>query len=765
MKMIFKIAKTELQTLFYSPVAWLILIIFTFQASILFTNVFDMSVKSQSLEYQLDNVTLFTFGGMFGLFSGIQQYLYLYIPLLTMGLMSRELSSGSIKLLYSSPVTNKQIVLGKYLAMMLYGLLLMAILSIFVIYSAFAIKSFDFICVLAGLLGLYLLTCAYSAIGLFMSSLTSYQVVSAMGTLAILAALCLVRGVWQDMEVVRDITFWLSINGRADEFVNGLICSEDVLYFIIVSALFLTLTILRLQVIRQKTNWLTAWGRYIGVFAIAIFLGYLSSRPQLMCFYDATRTKARTLTPNSQEIISKLKGDLTITTYVNMLDRNVYYGLSSAVKDDMNRFRMYTRFKPEIKMKYVYYYDSINNPSLAIRYPGLSLREQMKRIAETVDFDTNKVKTPEEIRKIIDLSGEGNRFVRLLESGNGKKTFLRIYEDFNGAFPHESEISAAFKHLIMDLPLVGFVKGHGERDIKRESDRDYKHFSQDKPFRYALINQGFDITEVDLHQGIPSNVRILVIADPRRTLSTEETEVLNSYISQGGNLFIAGEPKQQAIMNPLVEQFGVQFMPGCLVKPTENFAADLITSNPTDRATALSYIFEGMQQMGNTISMPGATGLTYSTDKGFTVTPLFTSDSTGSWNELQTTDFVEDTAQLNPELGEIERSYVTSVALSRKVGEKEQRIIIISDADCISNTEIEMMRRGINARNYSFVRGAFSWLSYEEAPIDVRRLIPPDNEVYIEKRGMKITKHAMVEGLPGLLLVLALLIWVRRRGR
>ncbi len=765
MKMIFKIAKTELQTLFYSPVAWLILIIFTFQASILFTNVFDMSVKSQSLEYQLDNVTLFTFGGMFGLFSGIQQYLYLYIPLLTMGLMSRELSSGSIKLLYSSPVTNKQIVLGKYLAMMLYGLLLMAILSIFVIYSAFAIKSFDFICVLAGLLGLYLLTCAYSAIGLFMSSLTSYQVVSAMGTLAILAALSLVHGVWQDMEVVRDITFWLSINGRADEFVNGLICSEDVLYFIIVSALFLTLTILRLQVIRQKTNWLTAWGRYIGVFAIAIFLGYLSSRPQLMCFYDATRTKARTLTPNSQEIISKLKGDLTITTYVNMLDRNVYYGLSSAVKDDMNRFRMYTRFKPEIKMKYVYYYDSINNPSLAIRYPGLSLREQMKRIAETVDFDTNKVKTPEEIRKIIDLSGEGNRFVRLLESGNGKKTFLRIYEDFNGAFPHESEISAAFKHLIMDLPLVGFVKGHGERDIKRESDRDYKHFSQDKPFRYALINQGFDITEVDLHQGIPSNVRILVIADPRRTLSTEETEVLNSYISQGGNLFIAGEPKQQAIMNPLVEQFGVQFMPGCLVKPTENFAADLITSNPTDRATALSYIFEGMQQMGNTISMPGATGLTYSTDKGFTVTPLFTSDSTGSWNELQTTDFVEDTAQLNPELGEIERSYVTSVALSRKVGEKEQRIIIISDADCISNTEIEMMRRGINARNYSFVRGAFSWLSYEEAPIDVRRLIPPDNEVYIEKRGMKITKHAMVEGLPGLLLVLALLIWVRRRGR
>ena len=136
MNMIFKIAKTELQTLFYSPVAWLILIVFTFQASILFTGTFGMSVRSQALEYEVGNLTLFTFGGDYGLFTHIQQYLYLYIPLLTMGLMSRELSSGSIKLLYSSPVTNKEIVLGKYFAMLVYGLVLIGILAIYKIPSA-----------------------------------------------------------------------------------------------------------------------------------------------------------------------------------------------------------------------------------------------------------------------------------------------------------------------------------------------------------------------------------------------------------------------------------------------------------------------------------------------------------------------------------------------------------------------------------------------------------------------------------------------------
>ena len=68
------------------------------------------------------------FAGWRGMFTAMQQYLYLYIPLLTMGLMSRELNSGSIKLLYSSPVTNTQIILGKYLSMMIYNLVLPSIL-------------------------------------------------------------------------------------------------------------------------------------------------------------------------------------------------------------------------------------------------------------------------------------------------------------------------------------------------------------------------------------------------------------------------------------------------------------------------------------------------------------------------------------------------------------------------------------------------------------------------------------------------------------
>ena len=59
-----------------------------------------------------------------------------------------------------------------------------------------------------------------------------------------------------------------------------------------------------------------SWLRY--------FLGYLSSRPALKFFHDSTATKIKTLTKSSQDIMSQMTGDLTITTYVNLLEDNCW---------------------------------------------------------------------------------------------------------------------------------------------------------------------------------------------------------------------------------------------------------------------------------------------------------------------------------------------------------------------------------------------------------------------------------------------------------
>ena len=766
-KMIYNIARTELQMLFYSPVAWLILVVFGVQSGMLFADQLAQLVSSQEMGYNIEGSTITIFASRWGgVFTTMQNYLYFYIPLLTMSLVSKELSSGSIRLLYSSPITNTQIIVGKFFSMMIYGLIMIGILFLITLCSWAVVKDFDLPMVLVGLLGLYLLICSYAAIGIFMSSLTSYQIVAAIGTFAVLMVLSMIGGWWQDYDFIRDVTYWLSMPGRSGKFIAGLICSEDVLYFVIVVCLFLALTIIRLNSVRQKIRFVITLGRNIGVIFLACFLGYVSALPTMKVYHDATATKSNTLTPNSQDIVAKLDGGITITTYINALDPGAsWYAAPHFLKPDMARFEKYLRFKPDMKLKYVYYYDTTSNPMLDRRFPNATLREKMVEVCKIYGLDSNKFMGPEEIRKIIDLSGENNTFVRQIVRDNGEKAWLRIYNDMQ-RFPSEKEISAAFKRMVMDLPKVGFVEGHGERSYSGGKDRDYSAFANDKGFRYALENQGFDVTRVSMDQQVPEDINIIVISDMREWFTPEQEANLQQYIDRGGNLFILGEPKRRDVMNNLFAKFGYEMTTGVLVKRDTNLQADVILSYPTkEAADSIAYDFGFMRRRRMVITTPSTAGLEQIADKGYTVTNMFTTDTIGVWNELETTDFIDDTVCLNPAIGEVEKIYNTVVALSRKVGNKEQKIILTGDADCISNGEFGRRVPTARASNFSLITGGFFWMSDNEVPIDVRRPALPDNKVYVEKTGSKVIKWSFMIVLPLLLAGIGIFLWIRRKGR
>ncbi|QEC40635.1 Gldg family protein [Pseudobacter ginsenosidimutans] len=763
MKTIFKIARTELQKLFYSPVAWLILVIFAFQVALGFTGIFERFVRQQSLGWSLYALTPNTFGGMMGMFTNVQTYLYLYIPLLTMGVMSREYGNGGIKLLYSSPLTNYQIILGKYLSLMIFGLVLMLILGVFSAYAAITIEHRDLPLILCGMLGLYLLICAYAAVGLFMSSLTSYTVVAAMGTLATLAVLNYVKTVGQEIEFVRDITYWLAISGRADTFIAGMITSEDLLYFLVVICMFIAFTILKLHTGRVRSTWIANFGRYATVFVIAMLIGYFSSKPKLMGYLDVTRTKTNTLNRASQDIVAKLDGGLTVTTYTNMLEENAYSALPSSYKWDVSyNFGRYIRFKPDIKMKYIYYYHKAKNEHLDKQYPTLNDKERMDTLQKIQDFRF-PILPYSAISGQVNLQPEMFRFVRLLERENGQKTFLRIFDDPQ-RFPSEAEVSAAFKRLTEKLPTVGFLGGHGERESNNPFDRGYKMFAQEKTFRHALINQGFDFTDIVLNQPIPDSIRILMIAEPKRVLNDDEKKILQQYIDRGGNMLIAGEPGRQEVMNSFTEQFGVSFLKGTLVKPSEKYQPQLLTLKPTKAATKFSYYFDYMLKREALLTMPTSGGLQIDSSKGFKVTTLFTSDSTGSWNETETTDFVDDSAVFNPAVEKME-PIPTVAALSRTINGKEQKILVTGDADWLSNGELGMSRKDLPAGNFYLINGGFSWLSDGEVPIDMRRPPMPDKALKVGESGWKLSDIFLKWVFPAVLAVCGLLIWIRRRGR
>ena len=117
--------------LFYSPVAWFILVAFGIQAGMQFVDQLQNTVHSQEMGYIPYGCTQRLFSVYWGgVFVIMQKYLYFYIPLLTMGLVSKDISSGAIRLLYSSPITNFQIIVGKFFSMMIYGLLMIGLLYV-----------------------------------------------------------------------------------------------------------------------------------------------------------------------------------------------------------------------------------------------------------------------------------------------------------------------------------------------------------------------------------------------------------------------------------------------------------------------------------------------------------------------------------------------------------------------------------------------------------------------------------------------------------
>ena len=123
----------------------------------------------------------------------------------------------------------------------------------------------------------------------------------------------------------------------------------DFLYFPVVSFAFLALTVIRLNAVRQKQRFIITLGKNMVVLVVVAVIAYTSSQPALTGYYDTTSTKENTLTPISQEIMKEVEGRVTITSYVNILDKNYCrVSISSFYYGKKYRFRNYTLFLSRI---------------------------------------------------------------------------------------------------------------------------------------------------------------------------------------------------------------------------------------------------------------------------------------------------------------------------------------------------------------------------------------------------------------------------------
>jgi ABC-2 type transport system permease protein len=220
------IAKRELSSFFNSLVAYILLISF-----LGFTGFFTWLSGNGDIFFR-KQADLKVF------FSIANWTLFFFIPAITMRLLAEEKKAGTIELLLTKNISDRQMVIGKYLAALLMVLIALAFTLPYYI-SVSQLGNFDYGASLSGYLGLILMSSAYIGIGLFASSLTNNQIVAFL--LALLLGICFqfLFGIiaagssgW-----VAELFGTLSLNSHFDSISRGVIDTKDIVYFLSVSFL------------------------------------------------------------------------------------------------------------------------------------------------------------------------------------------------------------------------------------------------------------------------------------------------------------------------------------------------------------------------------------------------------------------------------------------------------------------------------------------------------------------------------------------------
>jgi ABC-2 type transport system permease protein len=231
---ILAIMKRELKSYFTSLIAYVIIAIFLVIAGYFFYTNLVMFVMFVGTDVKL-GLWQHTFYDM--------RFVTLsLLPLLTMRLFAEEKKLGTIELLFTSPVRDSDIIMGKYLACLLVYTLMLALTFLYPILLG-VVYSVEIGPVAAGYAGLFLLGAACIACGIFLSSLTENQIVAAIATIGVLLFLWLIdwnEGIVGARGVV--ILHQLSLSEHYFNFIRGVIDLDDVVYYLSFVFLFLFLT-------------------------------------------------------------------------------------------------------------------------------------------------------------------------------------------------------------------------------------------------------------------------------------------------------------------------------------------------------------------------------------------------------------------------------------------------------------------------------------------------------------------------------------------
>lgn len=577
------------------------------------------------------------------LFRTVGHLCVLVAPLITMRLLAEEIHNGTFEVLATSPVRDREIVIGKFLAawktFFFWTLPMCGYLAALATFG-----SPDWGAALAGYAGLQLMAAMLIALGLLFSSLTSSQILAAMGAILGGVAFSLSSLAARNARgSLRAVLRFLDMQAHLETFGRGVLDTRAIIFFTGTTIMLLYLTVRAVESRRwkfgvlpgtapkgwrhRKLTWsLLGLG---GLLTLDIIIARASGRmwtawrwletilaivllctPPLMNRHVVRQYLARWRFAVVGTVI--LNTALVLATWSLVL----FLGARHFHRIDLTADRQHALSEQTVKML-----EALNRPieifliedepkdlfrqidDLLDEYAARSTRVILKRIDPVrapgeADALQRRFSLPSRPQaEILVADGEKMRRIpaRAMFSIPIVERQGRMYKT-NERFDGEAELTGVLMTLLHDKPgRVVFLSGHGERDPRQPNQRGLSSVAQ------RLQKNGWQVSRHVVTPGtlarFPDDVKVVVVAAPVRPLSDENLTALSAFLDRGGGVFFMLEPHIETGLEPLLDRWNIRLGKDVVVDLTD-YSGD---ADPTslyvsrfDESTALGKAMSGL---------------------------------------------------------------------------------------------------------------------------------------------------------------------------
>lgn len=668
-------------------------------------------------------------------FHDLRFVLLLLVPALTARAFAEEKKLGTLDLLWTYPIPESSVLLGKFLAAAVILLVVLGLTLCYPLMLSWYHAGVNWLPLLAGYTGLLLLGLVFISVGLFLSSLTESQAVAAMGTLGVLVLFWSLT--WNEQavnEVLLHTLLQISLFDRFYNFARGAIDSQEITFFLFFVAFFLVLTWQALRSRRwrgkgefsslrtflatpSRRQWVVVGIINVAVVASLVTLQAFAIRHNLR--WDLTPTKTLTLSPQTRELLRTLDRDVQLTLF--------FGGSPDTYQGFADLFKRYAAENSRFRYRILY---RDRNLGLAQEYGATHYGNAV------VEYDGQ--------RKLLPLATEELITQALFQLQHGQKK------------------------------TIYFVGGHGENDPR--STQPQEGYSEAAA---ALENENFIVQPLQLaHGGVPADAALVVVSGPRTDLLPQELAALEAYVQKGGRLLLMIDPVFVPNLTEFVARYGITLAEDLVYDPENRlFGGDALspivslynTGVPIVKDFHVNTIFSLVRSVEATEPSPSP---------AITAAP-FCRTGPGSWARFSPTasaptdalDFEGTKARPGPisvaVAATIDLDYRATGTSDGKESEppsgRTARIVVYGDSDFASNARLSLLG------NKDLFLNTVQWLVGEERFITQRprneEIMPKLSNVFLTAQQARILFWLAVVVEPSLILVVGAAVAVYRKRR